>query len=374
MGPTSTVLDYLGREQPLGQRNLSGLPEESGGGAVTGPVTGGPTGGGPAAGDAGVGGIPASVGGATPGVERSPLLAIPGQEGTPALSLALGLLGAGSKATSLANLTGLLGPGSVGSFARDPGIEEAFQAFRAGERGDLGALAGFGDFGSLGEVSGGELALGSEGFGAASAAAAEGVAETAALTGFQALGQAAPYWAALTAIVDFIGEGKIPFQGIIDMIWPGTFGHSKDWMTFGTRLSNTLSQQEDAASEFARSLIGAGSPDAVKSALDSFKTQMGQFIPGYGQGVDPNEIPTLVGATGARHEGRIVYDANIRTEALRALQQAALQGLPPADRIRAFQAVLERYAGEQEAKRAANVEALRVQNEYQGSSQNTGSA
>lgn len=317
--PTSIT---LGGAEPGAQAGTL----DAGGGVppgAPGPGGGGIPGAGPPTGATGAGGA------GTPGGQRTIQI---GDTPFPILSL----LSAGSRIQDL--ISGLFGGG--GNLAGT---------------GLSGAGLGFSTSG-LAEIGGGGLAEG-----------------PALATGFSVLGQAAPIWAGLTAAVDLLGEGKVPFQGLIDYFFPGTFGPSVDWMTFGPRLGQTLQATDAATTEFARTLVGAQGQDAVTQAVEAWKRAVGEVVPNFGAGTGPLDIPGLPGATGSRHEGRILADFAPTTAGLQALLQAALQGLSPEDRIAAFQAGAQPLLDERAAFMAQLQAAIDALNQEQGGIQYQGS-
>lgn len=315
-------LDYLGRRQPIGQQRSAVPPEESGGGAP-GPLAGGQpaavpgTPGGPT-------GQPGSTAGANPGARLSGpsalnLALLSGLSGLKALSFARALIGSGSEAT---------GAGTAGA--------------------------------GVGFTTSGEAVIGGG-----------GLAEAPALaTGFELLGQAAPYWAALTAAVDLLGEGKPPFYDVLNAIF-GFDQPSRAWRTYPSRLAET-SQLEDATSaDLARTLATAQGPDEIRQAIAQWEQTIGERIKGFGQGAGEFEIPGLPSATGGRHERQAV-DFTPVTLGLQALVEAALRGEPVNDRIAAFLAAPQGYFDQQRAyQEQARVGAEQLS---QFQSLNTGSA
>lgn len=355
----TTTIDYLGRQQPIGQRAVSALPGESGGGGPTAPVT------------PGMPGVPGAPGAASPlgrvGAPQVPAFAraLSGLLGVnKGLQFARALMGNEGDLGSAIGAAGGLGGGgaesTLASFFGEGIGQSEIESLLAQFPGGSEVASQFANLGSLGAEAGGEAAaLGTE----------------AAMQGANmSMSAAGPIWAGLTAAVDFLGEGKIPFvQGIIDMIDPSILGPSEAWRTFGTRLGPTLQGEDAATTGLARSLMGAQGQDAVQRAIAEWKASVGQTVPGFGAGSGPLEMPGLPGATGSRHEGRAVADFSTIQTGLQALEQAALQGLPTDQRMAAFsnavQPILQALAAEQ-ARRRQEIDSI---SEWQGGQQNQGS-
>lgn len=330
----SSTLDYLGRRQPIGQRNLSGLPTESGGGLPGGPVTGLPSDSGGAEEDA------APVG--TTAEDATPITGRLEDGPDQTLSTVLQGLSAGKKITDIAGLLNSLGGNatSVSQLLSELGLEQSALGQVSGGELALGAEPwSFGMFSEpASQVSGGELALG----------AAEGAsAADAALGGAMTLGQAAPIWGLLTALVDFLGEGKLPFEGLLNSIFHFN-DPSQAWRTFPLRLQGTLQAADQGLVNLAQGLLGAEGPEAADAAVANWQEGMRPVIPGWNP--LPGEIAGLPGATGERHEGRMTYDPNITIMGLRALQQAARGGQSREERQRAF---VDAITGEIQRRRDA---------------------
>lgn len=277
MDPTQDAIDYLGRRQPLGQQVIGGLPisESAFGGEVTAPMTPGFS--------TGIGGS-SGVGSAPPlaQIATSPTLT---PESQSALSLAARTLGAGQQGMNWWN--SLFGNG--GEVARD--------------------------------FSGGELAggLGAASFGA-------DVAPSWSAVG-SALGAAGPIWAGLTAAVDLLGEGKLPFQGLIESLF-GIGGPSEQWMNFGGNVRNTLQGEELANETLGSGLLNANTPEQQQAALGAWRQAIGALVPGWGKDAGPWELPDIPGAGGTRHEWKTEMDFGGELAGLRALLDAARQGQP----------------------------------------------
>lgn len=335
---TSWVLDYLGQRQPIGRSTLSGLPSESGGGTAGAPVT-------PVA--------PAAPGGADPnapiggGIAPQTPFELPGPS---AASLALKGLGVANQGFNIARIIqSLLGRGGPG-FGEDT-ITSFLGESIAPE--DLAALLE--EFPGGADVAADFASLGTNAASGAADAAAAGADVAATVPS----SMAGPIWYGLKSFVDLLSNEKgIPMgdpitQFAVDMMFPHLFGPSKDWLTFGPKVAKTLQATDTNTGTLAQSLFGAQNPSAVQAALDTFRQSMGQVIPGYGQDTAPGEIPGLPGATGSRHEGRLLVDPNITHVGLVALRDAALAGATPAGRLAAFTKAIE---GEM-AKRKAEIDA-----------------
>lgn len=332
-----TATDYLGQRSPV---SLSGKPAL-------------PVGGPPAAASAGPV-LPAGAGVAVPGggIEGGAATATGGQGAYP-VSSSPGVLSQLAGGAKLANFVNKFLPSSpTGSFELSPETQAAWDAFRAGERADLGSLSGFGNFETLGQVSGGELGLGAEGADlAGEAAGLAGTAGEVASFGAgvapsfgalsSALGAAGPYWAGLTAAVDFLGEGKLPGEDILNMIF-GFNNPSKGWTSFPGRVQDTLKATESANQTLAQALATADTA-SIPQALAAWRSAIGQHVGGFESRGGPLEIPDLPGAGYGQHEGggRLTADFSPEVTGLREMLSAAMAGATPEDRIAALMRGLE---------------------------------
>lgn len=306
----SSALDYLGREQPIGQKSISGLPTSSlsaGGGGVAAPVTGP---------GAGPGGTPGA--GPLAQISQSPVL-VP--ESQSALSLAAGALGGGQQAMNWLNT--FFG-GESGGLA---GLSPAQYGLAAtAEHGATDVIPG------TGGAAGGLFGAGADpSFGALGAA----------------LGTAGPIWAGLTALVDLIGEGRLPFQGLVEQIF-GLNQPSKEWLNFGGDVRNTMGGIEQANQQFAGSLLGSD----PSQALDAWRSAIQAIVPGWGQ-TPGQDIPDLPGATGKPHEWKSEYDFAPEVLGLRAEYDAARAGQSPEQRTQAFKDAAQTWQAQQDAARMA---------------------
>lgn len=184
-----------------------------------------------------------------------------------------------------------------------------------------------------------------------------------------------PIFAAMKSFIDLVGEGKVPFQDIIELMAPGTFGPSKEWLSFPSRLGKTLSTEADATNALAQSLLGAGSPQDVQAAIAAWRGAVGGAIPGFGEGAGPYDLPALPGAGGAgmtehAHEPFNVDFAPAQA-GISSLIQAALSGASVQDRIAAFQSgtqpLLDARAAKQAQRQAGYDEWLRTYDPGTGS-------
>lgn len=104
--------------------------------------------------------------------------------------------------------------------------------------------------------------------------------------------------AAVTAIVDF--------SGIL-------VSHSKAWLTFGTRLSETLGQVQGAVIGFGDELSKASDLTGIATSIENLRHGMDAFLPGFfdrTKGLGLFTIPGIPGATGTEHEGKISVSFN----------------------------------------------------------------
>jgi len=310
MDATADAIDYLGRRQPRGQQVIGGLPtsESAFGGESLAPVT-------PALGGGGAGGA-VSGGGVAPlaAIAKSPTLT---PESQSALALAARTLGAGQQ-----------GWGWLRSFFGDSGP----------------------DTGAAGDIAGG---VGAAAFGA-------DIAPSWAALG-SALGAAGPIWAGLTSAVDLLGEGKLPFQGLIESLF-GLGGPSKAWMNFGGGVRNTLQSEELANEQLGGALLDANTPESQQAALGAWRQAIGAVLPGWGKGAGAWDIPDIAGGTGQKHEWKTEFDFAPEILGLRSELDAARRGLPADQRKSAFLEAARTWQGEQDAKAA---ERQRQQDEWQ---------
>jgi len=317
----SSTLDWLGRTQPVGQKQLA-LSTATGGAPAGGPVT--PGGGVVESAEPG-GGAPGGPGGKTGGGASPIMQAVRVAD---LVRRAAGLIPAGAAEV----------PGAFGgerAFGSQIAQEGGAQGLRT-----LGTTTGGLEGGLSTSVSapGGEqaAALGAQGLGDVGDVAAAGAGGVA---------QALPYVGAALGIgqtiagndpdvvkaLDSLSYATAPFTFGITALIPTImhalglqkwFGPSRAWLQFPEHLGQTLGLEGSAMKTLESRVNAAQSPADLQAAVDELKTTVGTKVGGFGSpewnaqylGVNPAlagglpadspyMVPYLPGATGTEHEG-----------------------------------------------------------------------